>query len=213
MLKDTGERVIPDKMKILNGLLLEHLARYHFAAEYVHGRVLDFASGSGYGTHIIAKLCKRKVNEVVGVDYDRDAIDYAKNKYYHPLSSFVEGDVTDPELPQKLGTFDCILSFETIEHIHEEERFLHNIYQLLNPGGTLILSTPFGEGRGKPSGQEFHVHQLTVDEFKDLFGIYQSTTFYYQKGVLIEPESSAEGRAYPLGIAICKKHKNELGER
>ncbi|MUK89257.1 methyltransferase domain-containing protein [Ornithinibacillus sp. L9] len=205
MLKDTGERVIPEKMKILNGLLLEHIARYHFATHYVYGRVLDFASGSGYGSHIIAKSCKKKIDEIIGVDYDNDTIEYAKGKYYHPLSTFLVGDVTDPEIPKKLGTFDCILSFETIEHIGDEERFLKNVYQLLKPGGTLILSTPFGEGRGKPSGQEFHVHQLTVDEFKHLFGDYQSTSFYFQKGVVIEPACAAENKDYPLGIALCKK--------
>ncbi|SHF72598.1 class I SAM-dependent methyltransferase [Ornithinibacillus halophilus] len=205
MLKDTGERVIPEKMSILNGLLLEHLARYHFSAHYVYGRVLDFASGSGYGTHIIAKQCKDKVDEVVGVDINQDAVNYAKAKYYHPISSFIEGDVVDPTLPEVLGEFDCILSFETLEHIHEEEQFMKNIYKMLKPGGALILSTPFGEGRGIPSGQEFHVHQLTVKEFKELFNDYQTKEFYYQKGVVIEPAQSSEEKNYPLGIAVCKK--------
>ncbi|MEN2768905.1 class I SAM-dependent methyltransferase [Ornithinibacillus xuwenensis] len=205
MLEDTGERIIPEKMKILNGLLLEHIARYHFASEYVYGRVLDFASGSGYGTHIIAKTCKKKVEEVVGVDINEEAVKYARATYYHPLSKFYVGNVVDSTLPDKLGQFDCILSFETIEHIQEEEQFLHNIYQMLKPGGTLILSTPFGEGRGIPSGQEFHVHQLTVGQFKDLFHHYQSTEYYYQKGVLIQPEIAAEEKEFPLGIAICKK--------
>ncbi|SET03237.1 Methyltransferase domain-containing protein [Oceanobacillus limi] len=205
MLRDTGERVIPERMKILNGLLMEHIARYHFATEYVHGRVLDFATGAGYGAHIIAKMCKKKIDEIVGIDYDQDAIHYAKGQYFHPLSKFVVGDVIDPLLPEKLGTFDCIMSFETIEHIQEEERFMGNVYQLLKPGGTLILSTPFGEGRGKPSGQEFHVHQLTVEEFKALFDKYENKSFFYQKGVVIEPSDSAEEKNYPLGIAICKK--------
>ncbi|MFC2947432.1 class I SAM-dependent methyltransferase [Virgibacillus sediminis] len=205
MLKDTGERVIPENMKITNGLLMEHVARYHFAAEYVSGRVLDFASGSGYGAHIIAKSCKHKVSEVVGVDRDKDAVTYARGTYYHPLTTFLEGDVTDPALPGELGKFDFILSFETIEHIAEEEMFLSNIYQMLKPGGTLILSTPFGEGRGKPCGQTFHVHQLKVEEFHELFDSYKETEFFVQKGVLIQPASVTEERDYPLGIAVCRK--------
>ncbi|WP_337020488.1 class I SAM-dependent methyltransferase, partial [Oceanobacillus massiliensis] len=129
MLEDTGERVIPEKMKITNELLLEHVARYHFSINYARGRVLDFASGSGYGSHIIAKKCKKRVNEVIGVDIDKEAITYARGTYYHPLTTFLKEDVVDPTLPEKLGQFDTILSFETIEHIENEQQFLSNIYQ------------------------------------------------------------------------------------
>ncbi|MEC5425493.1 class I SAM-dependent methyltransferase [Virgibacillus sp. C22-A2] len=204
-LTDTGERVIPEKMKITNGLLLEHIARYHFAANYVHGRVLDFASGSGYGSHIIAKLCKDKVNEVIGIDVDKESVNYAKGTYYHPLTTYLNGDVTDPRLPEELGEFDCILSFETIEHVSEEKKFMANLYNLLKPGGLLILSTPFGKGRGVPCGSPFHVHQLTVNEFKNLFNDYSATSFYFQKGVLIEPADFNTDKHHPLGIAVCRK--------
>ncbi|MFC3039852.1 class I SAM-dependent methyltransferase [Virgibacillus xinjiangensis] len=207
MLADTGERVIPEQMKITNGLLLEHLARYHFAADFVKGRVLDMACGSGYGTHITTKLCKKRVTEVIGVDIADDALEYAKKTYYHPLSSYVKGDVTDPGLPDDLGLYDTILSFETIEHVKEEEQFLKNIHQMLKPGGILVLSTPFGKGRGIECGSPFHVHQLTVEEFKGLFDDFPdlSPSFYFQKGVLIEPDTVELNRYYPLGLAVCRK--------
>lgn len=108
-----------------NPLLIEHLARYHFASYYVYGKVLDFACGTGFGSHIIAKNCKEKVIEVVGLDDDEHVINYAKSTYYQPKTKFHVGDVTDPSLPDRLGmTFDCILSFETIEHVSEEKQFL-----------------------------------------------------------------------------------------
>lgn len=207
MLEDTGERVIPEKMEITNPLLIEHLARYHFATDFARGRVLDFACGSGYGTHLIAKRCKDRVEQIIGLDNDSDALAYARGHYYHPLSEFIQGDVTDPDLPSKFDPFDCILSFETIEHVHEGKQFLTNVYQLLKPGGTLVLSTPFGKGRNKPTGVPFHVHQLTVDEFKHLFDEfnYQSVEFYFQNDALIVPESLKTDRYFPLGIAVCKK--------
>lgn len=207
MLEDTGERVIPDQMEVTNRLLIEHVARYQFATSFVYGRVLDFACGSGYGTHLMIKSSKERVERVVGIDYSGDAIAYAKNRYYHPLTEFIHGDVTDPNLPSELGQFNCIISFETIEHIHDEKQFLKNIDQLLKPGGRLILSTPFGEGRDQPSGVPFHVHQLTVDEFKHLFDEfnYQSVEFFYQNGGLIVPESFEVDQYFPLGIAICQK--------
>ncbi|SDQ07705.1 Methyltransferase domain-containing protein [Virgibacillus subterraneus] len=205
MLKDTGERVIPEKMKITNELLIEHVARYHFASDFVHGRVLDFASGAGYGTHIIAKKCKDKVSEVVGVDIDTEAVKYAQGTFYHPLSTFIEGDVTDSTVPDKLGQFDCVLSFETIEHVEEESQFLANIYEMLRPGGTLILSTPFGEGRGVACGSPFHIHQLRIDEFRNLFPEYTTKEFYFQKGALIKPADFEAAEKLPLGLVICRK--------
>ncbi|MFQ3545144.1 class I SAM-dependent methyltransferase [Halobacillus rhizosphaerae] len=203
MVEDTGERVIPAFMKPTNNLLLEHIARYQFALHYMRGRVLDLSCGSGYGTHMIAKQCKEDIDEIVGVDIDPDIITYARGAYYHPKSRFEAADAIEPALVDKLGTFDVIVSFETYEHISEEKALLDNYYRLLNKGGTLLVSTPFGEGRGIDCGSPFHVHQLKPEEFHELFKPYSACEFYYQKGVLIEPRR--EGVYYPLGIALCKK--------
>ncbi|RLQ95210.1 class I SAM-dependent methyltransferase [Falsibacillus albus] len=199
----TGERIIPEHMKITNGMLLEHLARYHFAIHYAKGRVLDFACGTGYGSNIAAKAKKKVIDEIIAVDIDPETIQYAKQHYYHPSVRYITGDVTDPTLPSSLGQFDVIMSFETLEHVSQENEFMDNLYDLLKPGGTLIVSTPFGSGRGKPTNEPFHVHQLTEDEFKGLFKGYKNTDFYYQKGVLIEPKR--KGIHYPIGIAVCEK--------
>lgn len=202
-MKLTGERVIPELMKPTNGLLLEHIARYHFAIHYAKGRVLDFACGSGFGSNIIATAAKKELDEVVAIDIDQASITYAKSKYYHPLISFKQENAVDPLLPSKMGEFDLIISFETLEHVQEEEIFLENIYKMLKPGGTLVISTPFGQGRGKPTNEPYHVHQLTEEEFRRLFKDYTETEFYYQRGVLVEP--GRKGKHYPIGIAVCRK--------
>lgn len=203
LLTYTGERVIPEMMNPMNGLLLEHIARYHFAIEYAEGRVLDLACGVGYGAQLLAKAKNKQIEEVIAVDADAEAIRYAKHRYYHPKVSYLQGDALDPQLPQTLGTFDAIISFETIEHLTDEAKFLENLYKMLKPGGMLILSTPFGYGRGKPCNIAFHVHQLSWNEFHALFDDYSETRFYYQKGVLIEPPRS--NIHYPIGIAVCRK--------
>lgn len=188
-----------------NALLMEHFARYYFSVPHIHGRVLDFATGTGFGAHLIAKKCKKQITEIIGIDIDPEVIEYARGRYYHPLSSYAVEDVTEPHLVNKLGTFDVILSFETVEHVEEEEQFLENIHQLLKPNGTLILSTPFGAGRGNPCGSPFHVHQLTPQEFFGLFDNYSSTTFYLQRGPLIEPLDPSANIEHPIGIVIAKK--------
>ncbi|MBP1934533.1 class I SAM-dependent methyltransferase [Ammoniphilus resinae] len=203
MLKWTGERIIPKLLKPTNGMLLEHIARYYFATPYIKGRVLDIACGTGYGCHMVAKERKREVTEIIGVDNDVQTLAYANHEYNHQKVTYMLGDAVDPGLPEKLGQFDTILSFETIEHVQDDQRFMDNLYQMLKPGGILVLSSPFGRGRGMPTSEPFHVHQLTPDEFKELFVQFSDVDIYYQRGVTFE--KPREGTRYFIGVAVCRK--------
>lgn len=201
----TGERIIPKQMKPMNGMLLEHLARYYFAAPYAHGRVLDIACGTGYGCHMVAKERKREITEMIGVDLDEETIQYANIEYNHQKVTYIRGDALDPTLPDMIGTFDTILSFETIEHVPDDTQFMNNIYRLLKPGGTLVLSSPFGRGRGKQTSEPFHYFQLTPEEFEELFTAFEfeNVEFYYQRGLTFEkPRPNIR---YFIGIAVCRK--------
>ncbi len=199
----TGERIIPKLMKPMNGMLLEHIARYYFAIPYIKGRVLDIACGTGYGCHMVAKDRKREVHEIIGVDVDPETILYANREYNHQKVTYIQGDALDPELPEKLGLFDTILSFETIEHVQDDQLFMDNLYRILKPGGRLILSSPFGRGRGMPTSEPFHVHQLTPKEFEELFTRFSSMEMYYQRGVTFE--KPRDDVRYFIGVAVCTK--------
>lgn len=205
----TGERIVPDLMDSLNGMLLEHLARYYFSFPYVEGRVLDIACGVGYGSFMVAKGCKERISEVVGVDNDSKTLRYAFSRYNHQKVKYVMEDVLSPLLPEVLGQFDTILSFETIEHVADYEVFLKNLEGMLRPGGRLILSTPFGQGIGKPTSELFHVHQFTEEEFFGLFENYGEVQSFYQRGVVFERAVSGrpprDDVRYPLGLVVCRK--------
>ncbi|CAM3302430.1 class I SAM-dependent methyltransferase [Brevibacillus invocatus] len=203
MLEWTGERIIPKQLKPTNGMLLEHIARYYFATPYIKGRVLDIACGTGYGSHMVAKERKRELTELIAVDNDDDTIYYANREYNHQKIIYQKEDALDPDLPEKLGMFDTILSFETIEHVADDQRFMDNLYQMLKPGGMLILSSPFGRGRGMPTSEPFHVHQLTPAEFEELFVRFRETEIYYQRGVTFE--KPRDGVRYFIGVAVCTK--------
>ncbi|WP_199614134.1 class I SAM-dependent methyltransferase [Paenibacillus alkalitolerans] len=203
LLEWTGERIIPKLMKPANGMLLEHLARYYFATPYVNGRVLDIACGTGYGSHMVAKERKREVTEIVAVDIDEETIQYANREYNHQKVTYVQGDAVDARLPDKLGTFDTILSFETIEHVADEQTFMNNVYRMLRPGGALVLSSPFGRGRGMPTSEPYHYYQMTPEEFEGLFDRFADVDIYYQRGVTFE--KPREGVRYFIGVAVCKK--------
>ncbi|WP_127487026.1 class I SAM-dependent methyltransferase [Paenibacillus ehimensis] len=203
MLEWTGERIIPKQMKPTNGMLLEHIARYYFAAPYAQGRVLDIACGTGYGSHMTAKERKREVTEIVAVDNDEETLRYASREYHHQKVTYVQEDATDPGLPERLGLFDTILSFETIEHLKDDRTFMDNLYRMLKPGGILVLSSPFGRGRGMPTSEPFHVHQLTPEQFEELFVGFAEVDIYYQRGVTFE--KPRDGIRYFIGVAVCRK--------
>lgn len=201
----TGERIIPRLMKPTNGMLLEHIARYYFSTPYIKGRVLDIACGTGYGCHMVAKDRKREVTEIVGVDVDQETVSYANVEYNHQKVTYVQGDALDPSLPERLGQFDTILSFETIEHVQDDLLFMDNLYRMLKPGGTLVVSSPFGRGRGMLTSEPFHVHQLTPEEFEELFTRFEfaDVEIYYQRGVTFE--KPRDGVRYFIGVAVCTK--------
>jgi SAM-dependent methyltransferase len=106
----------------------------------VAGPVLDVACGSGYGSYGIARRFPEM--EVLGGDYDKEAIAFARKKYIAPNLSFSEADVT--RWQESLGNrkFGCIISFDTIEHIEHREVMMQNIVEHLLPDGILLLSTP-----------------------------------------------------------------------
>ncbi|PSL43965.1 methyltransferase family protein [Salsuginibacillus halophilus] len=183
-------------------MLIEHLARYHFAVPYVHGRTLDIACGAGYGTKLLAKKTKKQGTTLVGADIDEASLTYARANYHHPNTTFSYADVNAPNALESLGMFDTIVSFETIEHVPSDETFIAAVTQCLKPGGTLIVSTPFGNGRGEPTNSPFHYHQLTEAEFLNLFKAFHAELFY-QSGPLIE--STKRKKHYPLGIAVAHK--------
>ncbi len=48
---------------------------------------------------------------------------------------------------EALGTFDQIICLETIEHVTDDQGLVASLAAMLEPGGRLLLSTPFAEHR------------------------------------------------------------------
>ncbi len=198
----TDERVIPKLMNPKNGMLREHIFRYEFATKFAKGRVLDIACGVGYGISILLdKIYGADVTQIIGVDKDKNAICYAREHYNHSQAEYFTMDVLSLNLDKQLGTFDTVISFETIEHLEDDVRFINNLTKLLKPSGTLIISTPFGRGRGIPCSNPFHVHQYKQEEFLELLDDFKYVDMYHQIDETIE--FPLEDKKYYLMVAVC----------
>tara|TARA_B100000508_G_scaffold24443_2_gene17623 strand:- start:16905 stop:17633 length:729 start_codon:yes stop_codon:yes gene_type:complete len=118
----------------------DHIARYDYATKFTKGnRVLDVACGTGYGVSLI---CESGALEVVGVDIDSDSISYAQKKYNHKNAKYICSSASKIPMPDEY--FDAIVTFETIEHLEEEDRelYLRELRRVLKDDGVVILSTP-----------------------------------------------------------------------
>jgi 2-polyprenyl-6-hydroxyphenyl methylase/3-demethylubiquinone-9 3-methyltransferase len=47
------------------------------------------------------------------------------------------------DLRARYGQFDCVLSVEVIEHIYHPRLFMRRVFDLVTPGGQVVLSTPY----------------------------------------------------------------------
>lgn len=157
-----------------------HLRRYEFAASFAPGRsVLDAACGAGYGSHM---LMAAGAKSVLGVDISAEAIEHASSVYGMPGIQFRVADCFEVE-----GSFDLVVSFETIEHLRDAALWPQRIADLLAPGGLAIISTPYrqqGTVDDVPRNP-FHVVEWNSNEFLNLLVPAFSSVLLYFQGISI----------------------------
>lgn len=159
-LEFTGERFVPECVR---EIWHEHWHRYTFAAPYVAGaRVLDVASGEGYGAALLADHAQT----VVGIDLSEQAVRHARHRYRDKANlHYLVGSCDS--LPLADGCMDVVVSFETIEHIGTQREMLAELRRVLAADGLLIISSPNKKTYSDDTGyhNEFHVRELYLDEF------------------------------------------------
>lgn len=176
-LEFTGERFTPECVR---EIWYEHYHRYAFAQALAEGkRVLDAACGEGYGAALVAAAAR----SVLALDVSNAAIAHAQSRYTLRQLRFEQADVTALDhLPA--ASFDLILSFETLEHLQEQEAMLTGFRRLLAPGGLLLVSTPDKRNYSDLPNfhNEHHVRELYRDEFEALLeGLFPHRRLYAQK--------------------------------
>ena len=202
----TGERFTPECVREMR---YEHWHRYAFARSLAAGRrVLDAACGEGYGSAMLASVA----GSVTGVDISDEAVAHARQRYRRDNLSFQQGDCTDPSgLPD--GPFDLIVSFETLEHVHEQSRMLSAFADRLSDDGILLVSSPdklnYSDRRNYRN--EFHVRELYRDEFETLLGAhFPATRLYAQKLAFQSLLWSLDGRTDVYAATVLGENGESL---
>lgn len=119
--------------------------RVHWLGRQVRGRrVLDIGCSEG----ILAVLLAREGFDVTGVDVNADAIAFAEQLLGQEAEEvrrrvrFICANIATLEPTQE--RFDSVLIGEVIEHVLNPAAFLEKCLRHLKPGGTCVLTTPFG---------------------------------------------------------------------
>ncbi|WP_367159393.1 methyltransferase domain-containing protein [Kozakia baliensis] len=173
---------------------VEHLHRYLLARDFCRGKsVLDIASGEGYGSALLAQTAQN----VIGIDINESAVAHARKEFVGGNLKYIIGNAQEISLED--DSIDVIVSFETIEHLENQDKFLSEVKRLLRKDGLLILSTPdknIYSGEGRPSNP-FHIHEMSFDDFeKKLSSLFSHVSFLNQRpfiGSGIISHSSGEG--------------------
>jgi 2-polyprenyl-3-methyl-5-hydroxy-6-metoxy-1,4-benzoquinol methylase len=101
------------------------------------GKLLDVGCGTG---GFMAQMREHGSWEVYGLDTNRQAVEYARNrlqlKAYH-------GSLEDISYP--CDTFDLVTLWNVLEHMHNPLQALREVWRVLRPDGILALSIPNGD--------------------------------------------------------------------
>jgi len=95
--------------------------------------VLDLGCATGA---LGAALKSRQDVEVVGVEIDPAHARAAASR----VDRVVAGSAA--ELPPDLGRFDCVIAADVLEHLADPWAVLRGVADLLEPGGTAVVSLP-----------------------------------------------------------------------
>jgi 2-polyprenyl-3-methyl-5-hydroxy-6-metoxy-1,4-benzoquinol methylase len=211
----SDERLANDPQSELWG---EHRARYRYAEARLRdlptgARVLDIASGSGYGQAMLAAPGRI----VLGADLDFSAL----HDSLGIASRLVQADGTRLPIPD--NSLDAVTSFETLEHVPDPEGLVRDFARVLKPGGRLILSTP-NSAFGPPELHQnpFHLREFTHVELQlllaplfsevTLFGQWVKPTYRYVPFLMIERDLSPLALTWKLQARLPNGARNLLAQ-
>lgn len=153
---NTAERVSREASD--NFVFQRSLLAYHAAAQRIAGDVLEIGTGAGYGIEVVAPHARRFVTLDKHVP--------APKLLARPDVEFRQAVVPPLEFPDE--SFDCVISFQVIEHIRDDRRFVDEIHRVLRPGGRLIVTTP--NAPMSLTRNPWHVREYSAAELRQLLG-------------------------------------------
>jgi 2-polyprenyl-6-hydroxyphenyl methylase/3-demethylubiquinone-9 3-methyltransferase len=125
-LNPSHEYLVPSLLEILGSLHMPHDRKHIFELGCGNGAVADVLTRHGY--------------RLTGVDVSVQGVEQAQRR--HPHLSLQLGSVYD-HLADTYGRFPVVISLEVVEHLYDPRAFARTLFDLVEPSGTAIVSTPY----------------------------------------------------------------------
>ena len=143
-----------------------HLARYASILPFIKDKVvLDIACGEGYGS---ALMMRAGAKRVVGVDISAEAVAKSQKVFADSKAEYIQADATRLGELFEPGTFDVVVSIETIEHVTDDEAYLNSLKQAGKPDAVFLISCPNDHWYYPQADQTnpFHLRKYRFEEFQ-----------------------------------------------
>jgi SAM-dependent methyltransferase len=124
--------------------LIENSGVPKLLSEYGKGgsKFLDFGGGGGFFCRIFENM---KLGVATYVDLDGQACEFAKVEL--GLSNIFHGDLNQFQQANREEKYDLIICRHVVEHQTDPVQMIEKLCNLLDEGGTLILSCPNGASK------------------------------------------------------------------
>ena len=132
---------------------------YVVAEPYVKGDVLEVGCGEGRGIDVL----KKKARSFTAVDKIKTVIEKLKEK--HSSARFLSMNIP-PLSGLEDNAYDLVVSFQVIEHIKDDVSFLKEIYRVMRPGATALLTTP--NRRLTLTRNPWHIREYVAEELETI---------------------------------------------
>jgi 2-polyprenyl-6-hydroxyphenyl methylase/3-demethylubiquinone-9 3-methyltransferase len=99
-------------------------------------RIFELGCGNG----AVAEVLTRHGYQLTGVDVSVQGVEQAQRR--HPHLSLQLGSAYD-RLADTYGRFPVVVSLEVVEHLYDPRAFARTLFNLIEPSGTAIVSTPY----------------------------------------------------------------------
>jgi len=150
----TSNKIISD-----NPIHQRLLKAYYLAVDYIKGDLLELGCGEGRGVELLAPIA----TSFTAIDKIGEVVDQLTRKF--PDHTFKKGSFP-PLDGTESNSFDTIVSFQVIEHIKDDRKFLEEIWRVLKPGGKAIITTP--NKKKSLTRNPWHIREYTASELKAL---------------------------------------------
>lgn len=128
---------------------------YIEASKIVYGDILEIGTGCGYGLEFLSSTA----NSLITIDKSNPI---TEKKYRNVIIK----SMNVPPILFPDCSFDCVVSFQVIEHIQSDLDLIGEIKRVLRPGGIFIVTTP--NSNMSLTRNPWHIREYTIDTLSEL---------------------------------------------